>query len=129
MKVTEDELVAMEALAGAVSTGDRWARLCAEFRSIRQAIRDHRDSCGHDRCWLNDRELYQVLGEPIPDPSMPERAKFLEGCRAYVDGQPDPIPEGRACARCLGSHIYELAGRARLCKPHELVRVAARQDP
>jgi len=81
-------------------------RLRAEVEQLRQAIRDHRDSKGHDRCWLNDRALYEVLGEPIPDPCMPERSKFLEGCRAYVDGQPTPMPE-QGCSRCKGAHVYE----------------------
>lgn len=91
--------------------------LLARVRKLEQAIREHRDSKGHDRCWLTDRTLYQVLGEPIPDPEMPEREQFLAGCRAFVDGQPDPLPP-EGCTRCAGAQVWDDNGTMRLCKPH-----------
>lgn len=50
------------------------------------AIRKHRDSKGHERCWLNDLELYQTLHEPIPEPDLPPRCEFIANCEAYYDG-------------------------------------------
>lgn len=96
---------------------DAVARYRVEVERLRQEIRDHRDSRGHDRCWLNDRALYEALGEPIPDPGMPARDKFLEGCRVYVDSQPTPLPPG-GCASCDGAHVIEKNERMVMCR-HE----------
>ena len=72
-----------------------------EIYHIREAVRRHRDAKGHDRCWMNDHELYRTVlpDEPIPDPQLPMRDEFDQGCqlhwildamrrcREYADGQ------------------------------------------
>lgn len=59
------------------------------IQNLEEAIRKHRDAKGHDRCWLNDKELYKVLPETSPsEPELPPtKAEFMEGCRKYCDGQ------------------------------------------
>ena len=54
---------------------------CVEF--YKNAIRKHRDAKGHDRCWLNDKELYEVLGEAIPEPSSPSYEEAMMRCAEY----------------------------------------------
>lgn len=56
-----------------------------EVERLRAAIRDHRDAEVHDRCWLDDDRLYEVLGE---DPgngkrSLPPRGEFLARCSVF----------------------------------------------
>lgn len=66
-----------------------------EFQKLFLGIRKHMDAKGHDRCWLNDLELYQLV-DPKYDrmrmelPCLPE---FLNNCCIYWrDSQP---PEAR----------------------------------
>lgn len=55
---------------------------------LEQAIRKHRDAKSNDRCWENDLELYQVLGEELPlSPELPPKEEFLKNCNCYYDGQ------------------------------------------
>lgn len=39
--------------------------ICSKLQELRDAVRKHRDERGHNRCWLDDKELYQALGDPI----------------------------------------------------------------
>ena len=57
--------------------------------NLREAIRKHRDQKGHDRCRLDDDELYAVLpeGKANADTTLPPRDKFLDGCGAYWDAR------------------------------------------
>lgn len=52
---------------------------------LEEAIRKHRDQKGDDRCWLDDQELYSVLGETIPDTAgiLPSKEVFLGNCEKY----------------------------------------------
>lgn len=57
--------------------------LIAEVRKLRQGIRAHRDSSGHDLCWH-----HPALWDLLPDRTPPEIAvppwpKFMRGCVAY----------------------------------------------
>lgn len=63
-----------------------------EIARLRRAIRIHRDARGHDRCWLDDIELYRVLGGEIPgsDPALPPRCEFLERCATYWERRQRP---------------------------------------
>lgn len=63
--------------------------------ALEDAIKEHMHAKGHNRCWLNDLELYQVVN-PNPDkmklalPCLPE---FMHNCAVYWrDSQP---PEAR----------------------------------
>jgi hypothetical protein len=58
-----------------------------ENEVLRAAIKKHRAQRADDRCWLDDLELYRVLGDGIQDydPSMPPREDFLANCARYYD--------------------------------------------
>lgn len=50
---------------------------------LETAIRTHRDQRGDDRCWLDDAELYAVLGNEEADFKLPPRQTFLQNCSRY----------------------------------------------
>jgi hypothetical protein len=58
-------------------------QLAAEVRKLRAAIREHRDSTGHDLCWHHPA-LWSLLPEKIePSIAVPPWAKFMRGCIRY----------------------------------------------
>src|SRR5262245_9903137 len=77
-------------LAGGYSEGmdddlDKLSRdqLISEVKRLRQAIRKHRDSSGHELCWHHP-ELWSLLPEQTdPLPVVPDWPQFLEGCIRY----------------------------------------------
>jgi NAD(P)-dependent dehydrogenase (short-subunit alcohol dehydrogenase family) len=57
--------------------------LLAEVRRLRAAIREHRDSSGHDLCWHHPK-LWSLLPEgPARRPTVPDWPEFLRGCVRY----------------------------------------------
>jgi hypothetical protein len=57
--------------------------LIAEVKRLRQGIRKHRDSSGHDLCWHHP-QLWGLLPERIdPEIAVPPWPKFLRGCVKY----------------------------------------------
>lgn len=65
--------------------------LIEEVMGLRQAIREHRDSAGHDLCWHHPR-LWGLLPEstdPLPD--VPEWPQFLRGCIRYRQSLDDQL--------------------------------------
>lgn len=60
-----------------------------KYRRLREAIRRHRDAEGHDRCWLNDADLYAQLpeGQQLAPPVMPPKCEFLDRCKQYYEEQ------------------------------------------
>jgi len=61
---------------------DRTA-LIAEVRRLRQGIRKHRDSSGHELCWHHP-QLWGLLPERVdPAIAVPPWPKFLRGCLKY----------------------------------------------
>jgi hypothetical protein len=69
--------------------------LRAEVRRLREGIRSHRDSTGHDLCWHHP-DLWQLLPEQLePSIAVPEWPRFLRGCVAYrqsLDAQAPDAP-------------------------------------
>lgn len=58
-------------------------RLKAEVRKLREGIRRHRDSRGHNLCWWHP-ELWGLLPEKTdPVPEAPPSDEFLEKCQEY----------------------------------------------
>lgn len=78
------------------------------------AIRKHRDATGHDRCHLNDRELYAAAGLEPANFELPPRAEFLTACAAYYDGQGDQVATNTA--RRLIEAIRSYGDHHRLCE-------------
>lgn len=58
-------------------------QLADEVRRLRAAIRQHRDSSGHDLCW-HQPDLWSLLPEPLePRFAVPEWPQFMRGCVRY----------------------------------------------
>lgn len=54
------------------------------INKLENAIREHRDQKGDDRCWLDDRDLYAVLPEGNKDiSSLPPAEEFLGNCKRF----------------------------------------------
>lgn len=57
--------------------------LIEEVKKLRQAIRRHRDSSGHELCWHHPA-LWGLLPEKTdPVPQVPDWPEFLQGCLRY----------------------------------------------
>lgn len=58
-------------------------KLIEEVRKLRNGIRKHRDSSGHDLCWHHPG-LWNLLPEKItPGIAIPEWSDFISHCAAY----------------------------------------------
>ncbi len=67
-------------------------QLVAEVKKLRQGIRDHRDSTGHELCWHQPR-LWSLLPEQSdPLPTVPGWPQFLRGCIRYRQSLDEQIP-------------------------------------
>lgn len=57
--------------------------LQAEVKRLREGIRQHRDSSGHDLCWYVP-ELWNLLPDKVePQPDVPPTEEFLHCCKLY----------------------------------------------
>src|SRR5262249_8247403 len=66
--------------------------LVAEVMRLREGIRRHRDSTGHELCWHHP-QLWGLLPERTgPLPTVPEWPQFLRGCIRYRQSLDDQIP-------------------------------------
>lgn len=73
-----------------------------KVQALRDAIREHKDEKGHDRCWLDD----QKLPEASPgDLELPPREEFIQNCHRYWEHRQDPsatfIRQNVPCEACL----------------------------
>jgi hypothetical protein len=58
-------------------------QLVAEVKRLRQGIRQHRDSTGHELCWHHPA-LWGLLPDATdPLPTVPDWPQFLQGCIRY----------------------------------------------
>ena len=73
--------------------------LIAEVRKLRQGIRVHRDSTGHDLCWHHPG-LWGLLPEQQdPLPTVPDWPQFLRGCIRYRQSLDEQLPEAPRSAQ------------------------------
>ena len=67
--------------------------LIAEVKRLRTAIREHRDSSGHDLCWHHPK-LWGLLPERLtPEVAVPPWPKFLRGCLRYRESLERELPD------------------------------------
>lgn len=67
-------------------------QLIAEVRSLRSAIRKHRDSTLHQLCWHHPA-LWGLLPEKTdPVPVVPAWPQFMEGCVRYRQSLDEQAP-------------------------------------
>ena len=75
-----------------LETLDRYA-LIAEVKRLRAAIREHRDSTGHELCWHHPK-LWALLPEKTdPLPAVPAWPQFLRGCLRYRESLDRQLPD------------------------------------
>lgn len=68
-------------------------QLIAEVRKLRQGIREHRDSTGHDLCWHHP-ELWSLLPDKSdPKPTVPNWPEFMRGCVKYRQSLDIQLPD------------------------------------
>ena len=67
-------------------------QLVAEIKKLRQGIRAHRDSTGHELCWHHPA-LWSLLPEQSdPLPVVPDWPQFLQGCIRYRQSLDEQVP-------------------------------------
>jgi hypothetical protein len=67
-------------------------QLIIEARRLRDGIRQHRDSAGHDLCW-HQPELWGLLPDQTdPMPVVPTWPEFLRGCLRYRQSLDEQLP-------------------------------------
>ncbi len=68
-------------------------QLVLEVKKLRRGIRKHRDSTGHELCWLQP-ELWALLPEKTdPVPLVPAWPQFLAGCVRYRQSLDEQAPQ------------------------------------
>ncbi len=83
---------------------------------LESAIRKHRDQEDDDRCWMDDQELYESLGEPREPREfstvLPPKCEFLESCSRFWEKRQHPIDVADdQCAESRFMTIRELTDR------------------
>ena len=65
-----------------------WERADKDFSELWGAVEKHATAEGHNRCWLNDVELYKVW-DPTFEPNfkLPCKTEFLGKCDEYYEQQ------------------------------------------
>jgi len=67
-------------------------QLVAEVMKLRQGIREHRDTTGHDLCWHHP-SLWALLPEKVePQIAVPEWPHFMRGCVKYRESLDKQAP-------------------------------------
>ena len=59
------------------------AELLTAARSMRQAIREHRDTVGHELCWHHPKMWALLPDSPAGGMIVPEWPEFMRGCIRY----------------------------------------------
>ena len=66
--------------------------LAAEVKRLRAAIREHRDSAGHELCWHHP-QLWGLLPEGTAAiPTVPAWPQFMRGCIRYRQSLDQQLP-------------------------------------
>ncbi len=77
-------------------------QLIAEVRRLRDGIRTHRDSTGHDLCWHHP-DLWSLLPEKTdPQPVVPAWPQFIQGCIRYRQSLDRQAPAAPRTTRRYG---------------------------
>ena len=67
-------------------------QLLSEVVMLREGIRRHRDTTGHDLCWHHPA-LWGLLPESTdPLPAVPSWPEFLRGCVHYRESLDEQLP-------------------------------------
>jgi hypothetical protein len=67
-------------------------KLITELKRLRRAIREHRDSSGHNLCWYQPG-LWSLLPEKVaPAVEVPAWPQFMRGCIKYRQSLDEQAP-------------------------------------
>lgn len=53
------------------------------IKELEAAIKKHRDQRGDDRCWVDDQELYKMVGDEKANTALPPKEIFMENCAKF----------------------------------------------
>lgn len=68
-------------------------QLVSEVIKLRNGIRAHRDSTGHDLCWHHP-DLWSLLPDKTdPQPTVPAWPQFMRGCIRYRQSLDEQAPD------------------------------------
>lgn len=67
--------------------------LRAEVQRLRQGIREHRDSTGHELCWHHPKLWGLLPDQTEAVPTVPAWPEFLRGCIRYRHSLDEQVPE------------------------------------
>jgi hypothetical protein len=67
-------------------------QLVAEVKRLRGAIRQHRDSTGHELCWHHPALWAMLPDRTDPLPTVPDWPHFLRGCIRYRQSLDEQLP-------------------------------------
>ena len=77
-------------------------QLAAEVKRLREGIRRHRDSTGHELCWHHP-DLWALLPETSdPQPTVPDWPAFMRGCIRYRQSLDTQLPDAPRSDREFG---------------------------
>ncbi len=86
--------------------------LIAEVKRLRQGIREHRDSSGHDLCWHHP-QLWGLLPERVdPEIAVPPWPRFLRGCVKYRESLERQRPDAPVHDREFEVLVFRSAASA-----------------
>lgn len=68
-------------------------QLLAEVRRLRQGIREHRDSTGHELCWHHPNLWGLLPDREHPIPTVPAWPEFMRGCIRYRQSLDRQLPQ------------------------------------
>ncbi len=73
--------------------------LLVEIQKLRSAIREHRDSTGHDLCWYQP-ELWALLPEESNKKiEIPDWPQFMRGCIKYRHSLDEQCPQAKRISK------------------------------
>jgi hypothetical protein len=70
-------------------------QLVSEIKKLRNAVRAHRDSTGHELCWHHP-DLWDLLPEKVGlSVEVPAWPQFMRGCIHYRQSLDDQLPNAK----------------------------------
>ena len=82
-----------------------------EIAELHAAIAKHRDQKADDRCWMDDQELYKVLGDGnLGDCRVGDQSEMLRNCQRFIEKRTEG--GGWVSYAMMEEELRKLKGRA-----------------
>jgi hypothetical protein len=115
VRITDDAYQIIQRIAIALHPADLGKivlmQIVNDHIAMYKAICKHRDQQWDDRCVDDDKELYAVIREPIPDLATPPDDQMAESCARWRAQRGCPVaelPPGKLTIRQLEERVAEL---------------------